>query len=367
MMIPTKRRKQQQYDATRECHPFSAIKNMLVVIIISILVQCSCSSRSTSCIGIRRVFHLQQTRHHPLLSTPSIEAITAFQQQQANSNRRIPTKLYYMATRNTRHAIKGCNIEGNFNSCIPSMTSFLLRMTNNNNRNDNQDNSNNQVPNRYSIIQRFIEPIIDDSALPISDALTAQIIAPGLQLGWLVLVNGPRPTWCTPFVLSATSNTLFTSNTAGTGSLIVPTLLHGAALAICWLVGALAAQAYKRSAISPTLKPRSNDKHSTVNDMDRKDETYYWDYRTVLWTLVQAGSFASGLLVLCTQIDVWTEYGGQYIEYLMSTKDITQYDELQFRTLVASAEVVNDIFFEALTIGTWRLYLAYQTSKDVMS
>jgi hypothetical protein len=40
--------------------------------------------------------------------------------------------------------------------------------------------------------------------------------------------------------------------TAGPGSLAVPTLLLGSSLAICWLVGALVAQAYKQEVITPT-------------------------------------------------------------------------------------------------------------------
>ena len=94
-----------------------------------------------------------------------------------------------------------------------------------------------------SLLDRVLSPKIDDRGLPLSDATAAQIIGPALQVFWLTLVGAPRPTWLIPHY-----DTTFVEYR---GSLPVPTLIHGAALSCCWLLGALVARAYEEDAIDP--------------------------------------------------------------------------------------------------------------------
>lgn len=179
-----------------------------------------------------------------------------------------------------------------------------------------------------SILSRFTSPRLDDPFLPLSDAGVAQIMAPSLQIAWLASNQAPAPTWLQP--VFGTSQLIGN----GAGSLLAPTLIHGAALATCWLVGALAARAYERDAIA-------------VNPVTKS-------YATVIRRVVQAGCFATGLLILATQFDIYTEYG--YVQ-------LGDSPETDFRLQVALIEGVNDVFFEAITLLTWRLYLAFQSSK----
>jgi hypothetical protein len=207
-----------------------------------------------------------------------------------------------------------------------------LRLAESPNDSNNKNDDDSKSPSNPSILDatlsRFTAPRIDDPYLPLSDALVAQIIAPSLQISWLSLNRAPSPSWLQPIF----DKSQLLGN--GAGSLLAPTLIHGAALATCWLVGALAARAYEREAIA-------------VNP-DTKG------YGTVLARLLQAGSFATGVLILGTQVDVYLQNG--YIQWGDSP-------ETDFRLQVALVEGINDVFFEALTIGFWRLYLAYQSSK----
>ena len=175
------------------------------------------------------------------------------------------------------------------------------------------------------LLRRFTSPVIDDRGLPFTDALVAQIVGPALQVFWLSLVHAPSPTWLRPIF----DNALWQTR----GSLLAPTLLHGAGLACCWVAGALAAQAYERKAIDPTVE----------------------GYGTVIWRLAQAGAFASGLLILATQLDLLTEFG-RWVQPGES-------EAIDLRLLSAAVEVLNDIIFEAGAITSMRLFLAYVTAS----
>jgi hypothetical protein len=260
-------------------------------------------------------------------------------------------------------------------------TSVLLRMSIPEDNDDdettmNKDNTSSErnqlgkeTNENNDIINRFRSPQIDDPYLPLSDVVTAQVIAPGLQLFWIVLVGGPRPSWCTPYF---DSGTLYGS---GIGSLLAPTLIHGAALASCWLVGAIAAQAYRRDAISPTRRrtvPTINNNNNYINNdamnknfkndnnnnnnhsTDDLLQNNQWDYSNVFLSIIKAGSFAIGMLIIATQFDVLIENGGRYVQ-------LGESDETDFRLLLAVVEVTNDVVFEAITMSIWRLYLAFQT------
>ena len=106
-------------------------------------------------------------------------------------------------------------------------------------------------------------------------------------------------------------------------------------MASCWLVGALAARAYERDAIA-------------VNPITK-------GYGRVITRVIQAGSFATGVLILCTQLDLYKEFGG-YVQF-------GDGPETDFRIQVAFVEGFYDVLFEAMTLLTWRLYLAFQSSK----
>lgn len=176
-----------------------------------------------------------------------------------------------------------------------------------------------------SITQRFLSPRLDDPGLPLADALISQIVAPSLQVFSLGINHAPSPTWLKPL-----SSSLFYTR----GSLVAPTLIHGAGLACCWIAGALAAKAYESDAFDV-----SNGK----------------GYGVVLTRLVKAGAFATGLLLLSSQINLYLEFGGKFVQ-------LGESEETDVRLLTAIIEVINDVFFEGVLLSSWRLYRASLTS-----
>jgi hypothetical protein len=176
------------------------------------------------------------------------------------------------------------------------------------------------------ISKRFLAPRIDDVGLPLADALVAQIVAPSFQVFWLGLNHSPLPTWLRPL-----SNQLFATSR---GSLVAPTLIHGAGLAVCWIAGALAARGF---------------------ESDSFNVSGGRGYGTVVTRIVQAGAFAVGILILTTQADLLFEYG-RYVQPGES-------EEIDLRLLTATVELINDVVFEALTLGGWRLYRASLTAN----
>jgi len=177
-----------------------------------------------------------------------------------------------------------------------------------------------------SPLDRVLSPKIDDRGLPLSDAAVAQIIGPSLQVFWLTIQGAPRPTWLAPLY----DSTFYQYR----GALLVPTLIHGAALSCCWLLGCLMAKAYEEEAIDPTIG----------------------GYQTVLWRIFQAGCFASGCLIFSTQIDLLLEFG-RWVQF-------GENPETDSRILTAAAEVTNDIFFSILSLVPMRLYLAASIAKN---
>lgn len=175
-------------------------------------------------------------------------------------------------------------------------------------------------------LSRIISPKIDDRGLPLTDVFTAQIIGPSLQVFWLTFNRAPRPSWLQPIF----DNTFYQYR----GALLAPTLIHGAGLACCWLLGALFARAYEEEAVDPTVA----------------------GYSTVLWRIFQAGCFASGVLIFATQVDLLFEFG-RYVQ-------LGESQDIDVRLLSAYIEIINDIVFEVLTIVPIRLYLAATISKN---
>ena len=137
---------------------------------------------------------------------------------------------------------------------------------------------------------------------------------------------------------------------------MAPTLIHGAGLAVCWLDGALAARMYEREAF--TVKGEDG---KEGNWCRRRSPGGVLDalgrYDTILVRLFQAGAFASGILIVSMQMDLLLEFKG-YVQYGES-------NETDLRLLVAATEVINDIFWEALVIGSWRIIHAnFMSSPD---
>eukprot|EP00980_Cylindrotheca_fusiformis_P001647 scaffold374_cov124-Cylindrotheca_fusiformis.AAC.6 len=167
-----------------------------------------------------------------------------------------------------------------------------------------------------NLLERFANPTIDDPWLPLTEAGIAQIVAPSLQLFWLASVKSPFPTWATPFFVSDWT-------APARGSFLAPTLIHGAGLACCWLLGALASKGYEQQA-------------------------FEGDFGTVFLSTAKAGAFAVGVLILATQFDLYTEMGGY-----VSVGESVETDARIYR---AAGELINDCVFEAITLLSWRLY-----------
>jgi len=176
---------------------------------------------------------------------------------------------------------------------------------------------------------RFLSPTIDDLGLPVADTLIAQIVAPSLQVFWLSLNRAPLPTWLT---LTANSGVLYAQPTQG--AFLAPSLIHGAGLAVCWIGGALAARSFESDAFNVS-----------------GGKGYGEDVKRI----IQAGSFATGLLIFGTQLDLLFEFG-RFVQ--------PGVDELvDFRLFQAGVEVRNDVVFEAAVLGSWRLYRASLTAE----
>lgn len=180
-----------------------------------------------------------------------------------------------------------------------------------------------------SIFDRFTSPTIDDAGLPLSDALFAQIVAPTLEVFWLTINHSPFPTWLAP--VTKQPGMLYT--VPAQGSLLVPTLVHGAGLAFCWFLGALASKSY---------------------DSDAFNVSGNRGYGTVIRRIVQGGAFAVGILIFSTQVDLFLEFG-RYVQ-------VGESPEIDARLLKATVEVVNDVVFEALVLSSWRIYRASLTN-----
>ena len=180
-----------------------------------------------------------------------------------------------------------------------------------------------------SIVSRFLDPRIDDAGLPLADALIAQIVAPTLEIFWLSSQHAPIPSWLTP-IFDSSKSLLFSSSARG--SLLAPALIHGAGLATCWTLGALAAKGYESDAFNI-----SGDR----------------GYGTVIKRIVQAGAFATGLLIFSTQVDLFAEFGRNV--------QLGESDETDLRLITALVEMINDIVFEAGALSAWRLYRASLT------
>ena len=182
--------------------------------------------------------------------------------------------------------------------------------------------SQTRIALQESLLDRFTDPKIDDPWLPLTEAGISQVMAPTLQLFWLVAVQSPTPSWAVP---------LYDPTFAPRGSFLAPTLVHGAGLACCWLAGCLAAEAYAKSAYEGTIGE-------------------------VLTSTIKAGAFASGLLILATQFDLYRDMGGYY--------QLGESPETDLQITRHTVELINDIVFQAVVLLVWRVIRRKRFDED---
>eukprot|EP00967_Tisochrysis_lutea_P144278 scaffold269218_cov30-Tisochrysis_lutea.AAC.1 len=123
-----------------------------------------------------------------------------------------------------------------------------------------------------SLRNRFVAPAIDDPGLPFADALTsisATLLVAGLSLSGFV----PPVSWLQKADWMPAWRAL---------PYIPPAIVHGTQLASCWVLGALAANAFEREAFCGGLG-------------------------TALSRTWRAGAFAIGVLLLGTQMRTYVE------------------------------------------------------------
>ena len=166
---------------------------------------------------------------------------------------------------------------------------------------------------------RFAAPRIDDPGLPYADALVCVsgsiFIAQVALLGFL-----PRPTWLEPSsFLPAWRGIQY----------ILPALSHGAGLAGCWTLGALAAQAFERGAFTGTWQ-----------------EAFARTWK--------GGAFATGILLLATQLSTFialTERGLDPTTAGLGVDPAADYEVIR-----RGFEVICDIAVQCVGLTAFRLY-----------
>ena len=73
----------------------------------------------------------------------------------------------------------------------------------------------------------------------------------------------------------------------------------------------------------------------------------YFSTRQSVSRLAQAGAFATGILVLSTQLDLLLEF--------KRNVQFGESEETDLRLLIATVEVINDVVFEAFVLSSWRI------------
>lgn len=173
------------------------------------------------------------------------------------------------------------------------------------------------------VLGRFMRPRVDDGGLPIADSLVA-ISAPVL-LATVILAGGlPRPSWLVPAAFVPDVRAL---------PFVLPAVGHGITLATCWVLGAFAAAAYTKEAYGAG--------GSTL--------------QTLAYT-ARAGAFATGLLILLTQAQLYAEVGPAAIgAWAEPGFPATAADFIIVRR---TDELALDVAVEAAAMTSWRLYRA---------
>eukprot|EP00929_Paragymnodinium_shiwhaense_P016614 TRINITY_DN125111_c0_g1_i1.p1 TRINITY_DN125111_c0_g1~~TRINITY_DN125111_c0_g1_i1.p1 ORF type:complete len:355 (+),score=52.08 TRINITY_DN125111_c0_g1_i1:130-1194(+) len=158
------------------------------------------------------------------------------------------------------------------------------------------------------VVDRFLNPRIDDFTFVFEDMLFSGILAPALSVFLVVLTNKYVPGYL-----------LYEG--VRKRAVLLPTLLHGVSLAFYWLLGALAARAYEAEAI---------------------DRNY--PQETLVRTL-KACAFATGCLVVVTVTSVRLSTG----------EGLAKSPEGDVAFIKATLDILLDTIFEVNVMVAWRL------------
>ena len=165
------------------------------------------------------------------------------------------------------------------------------------------------------IRDRFLQPRIDDPGLPYADSLVC--LCGALFVASISIVGIiPRPSWLFPLPGVPPLRSL---------PYILPAVSHGAGLAGCWLLGALAANAFEKEAYMGTLG----------------------DTLSRTW---RGGAFSVGVLLLCTQFDYSASLLTQGVDPFEASR------EADYRTLTTAFEVITDVSVQAVGLTAFRIY-----------
>ena len=195
------------------------------------------------------------------------------------------------------------------------------------------------------IISRFVSPRVDDPGLPYADSLVC--ISGSLFVASLAITGFlPNPTWLQPTSIVPAWRSL---------PYILPALSHGAALAACWMLGAFSSAAFEREAFMGT-------------------------WREAVSRTWRGGAFATGILVLSTQIvtaATLTQRGidptipsaeADYevrkkalvlhplLAYNLSLRDAFGYRIAPSQVLTRAFEVICDVTVQAVGLTAFRLF-----------
>ena len=162
--------------------------------------------------------------------------------------------------------------------------------------------------------RRFTSPVIDDEGLVIADFLIAGVVAPGLEALVCVALRLPPPSW---------------TSSLGRGKLIAPVLLRGCNLGAAWLGGALAARLYERESYDFPPPDGSPER-----------------FKTTAVRVLQAGSFATALLLLSTQLSVFANFG---------VVQFGQDPDIDDTLLRLADDVLRDVATEFFVLLSWRI------------
>ena len=177
---------------------------------------------------------------------------------------------------------------------------------------------------------RFFAPRVDDPGLPLADALVC--IGGCLFIAQWALnpavpaeLKIPPPSWLAPMPMPP-------GNWRGL-PYILPALVHGSELAVCWVLGALAASAYEA-------------------------EAYMGSLQEALSRTWRAGAFAVGVLLLSTQLATYITLSSQGLDpyTIPSTEGIDSGARADGIILRTAFEVLCDVAVQAVQLTLFRAY-----------